>query len=69
MSSDDDFLGPVNIGNPNEFSILSLAEKVVSKTNSKSKIVFKRLPKMTPSSSNWTFLWPNHSLVGSLEQI
>lgn len=48
MSSDDDFLGPVNIGNPNEFSILSLAEKVVSKTNSKSKIVFKRLPKDDP---------------------
>lgn len=33
--------GPLNIGNPEEFTVLELAEKIISKTNSKSKIVFK----------------------------
>ncbi len=44
MESPDDFVGPVNIGNPNEFSILELAQKVIEVTGSKSKIVFKPLP-------------------------
>ncbi|WP_321331181.1 UDP-glucuronic acid decarboxylase family protein [uncultured Bacteroides sp.] len=44
MNTDDDFVGPVNIGNPNEFSILELAEKVIRLTNSSSKIIFKPLP-------------------------
>ena len=41
MDTADDFTGPVNIGNPGEFTILELAEKVISLTHSKSKI--KRL--------------------------
>lgn len=44
MDTGDDFIGPVNIGNPNEFSIRQLAEKIIQKTGSKSKIVFKPLP-------------------------
>ena len=37
-------VGPVNIGNPNEFTILELAEKVIKMTGSKSKIIFDSLP-------------------------
>lgn len=48
MNTDDDFIGPINIGNPNEFSILELAEKVIKLTNSKSKIIFKPLPHDDP---------------------
>jgi UDP-glucuronate decarboxylase len=44
MDSSDDFTGPVNLGNPVEFTILELAEKVVGSTNSKSEIIFKPLP-------------------------
>lgn len=44
MNTGDDFIGPVNIGNPNEFSIRQLAEKIIQKTGSKSKMVFKPLP-------------------------
>ncbi|MCD4793840.1 MAG: SDR family oxidoreductase [Bacteroidales bacterium] len=46
--TDDDFLGPVNIGNPGEFTILELAEKVIEFTGSKSKIVFMPLPEDDP---------------------
>lgn len=48
MATDDGFIGPVNIGNPKEFSILELAEKVISLTGSKSKIVFRPLPHDDP---------------------
>ena len=44
MKSADDFIGPVNLGNPAEFSILELAKKIVEMTGSKSKIVYKPLP-------------------------
>ncbi len=44
----DDFTGPVNIGNPNEFTILELAEKVLELTRSSSKIIFKPLPSDDP---------------------
>ena len=46
--TDDDFTGPVNIGNPNEFTILELAEKVLELTRSSSKIIFKPLPSDDP---------------------
>jgi UDP-glucuronate decarboxylase len=49
MDSPDDFTGPVNLGNPAEFSILQLAEKVIELTGSKSKIVFKPLPPDDPA--------------------
>ncbi len=48
MATDDDFIGPVNIGNPNEFTILELAQKVIELTGSNSKIVFKPLPHDDP---------------------
>jgi UDP-glucuronate decarboxylase len=48
MSSRDEFTGPVNIGNPNEFTILELANKVIELTNSQSKIVRKPLPADDP---------------------
>ncbi len=49
MDSPDDFTGPVNLGNPVEFSIIELAKKVVEVTGSKSKVVFKPLPPDDPS--------------------
>lgn len=48
MNSDDDFTGPVNLGNPHEISILELAEKVLRITKSRSKIVHKPLPQDDP---------------------
>lgn len=48
MSSPDDFTGPVNIGNPNEYSILELAHKILERTGSRSKIVYKPLPQDDP---------------------
>ena len=44
----NNFTGPVNLGNPNEQTILSLAEMIIKKTNSKSKIVYKPLPNDDP---------------------
>ena len=44
MDTEDDFTGPINIGNPNEFPVLELAERVIRMTGSTSKIVFKPLP-------------------------
>ena len=44
----DKFTGPVNLGNPKEFTVLELAQKVIKLTNSKSKIVYKDLPKDDP---------------------
>ncbi len=48
MNGPDDFVGPVNLGNPGEFSVLTLAELVIKSTDSQSKIVFKPLPKDDP---------------------
>jgi len=48
MATGDDVTGPINLGNPNEFTILELAEKVIQLTNSKSTIVFRPLPSDDP---------------------
>ena len=48
MDTEDDFTGPINIGNPNEFPVLELAERVIRMTGSTSKIVFKPLPTDDP---------------------
>jgi UDP-glucuronate decarboxylase len=48
MASDDDFTGPVNLGNPGEFTMLELAEKIIQKTGASSKIVFRPLPNDDP---------------------
>ena len=48
MASPDGFVGPVNIGNPGEFTMLELAQKIVKLTNSSSKIIFQPLPSDDP---------------------
>ena len=48
MNSTADFTGPVNIGNPREFTMLELAEKVLNFTESKSRLVFHPLPSDDP---------------------
>lgn len=48
METRDEFLGPVNIGNPGEFTMLELAEKVIELTGSNSRIIFKPLPQDDP---------------------
>ncbi len=48
MATEDDFTGPVNIGNPGEFTMLQLAESVLKLTGSKSKLIFKPLPTDDP---------------------
>lgn len=48
MMNKEDFTGPVNLGNPNEFTILELAKKVIELTGSKSEIIYKELPKDDP---------------------
>ncbi len=48
MNTKDDFTGPVNIGNPQEFTVKELADMVIEMTNSKSKIVYLPLPQDDP---------------------
>jgi UDP-glucuronate decarboxylase len=48
MASDSSFTGPVNIGNPGEFTMIELAEKVLALTNSSSQLVHRPLPKDDP---------------------
>ncbi|MDR1120971.1 MAG: SDR family oxidoreductase [Dysgonamonadaceae bacterium] len=48
MNTDDTVIGPVNIGNPNEFTMLELARKVIELTGSSSKITFRPLPMDDP---------------------
>ncbi len=48
MATDDSLTGPINLGNPTEFSILELAQKVIELTSSKSRIVFEPLPSDDP---------------------
>ena len=48
MATDDNFIGPVNTGNPGEFTMLELAKKIIDLTGSKSQIVYKPLPSDDP---------------------
>ena len=48
MNSRDEFVGPINLGNPIEFTILELAKKIIDLINSKSKIIYKPLPEDDP---------------------
>ena len=48
MNSGDDFVGPVNMGNPNEMTMLELANLIICQVGGKSKIVFFPLPKDDP---------------------
>ncbi|HBN06983.1 MAG TPA: NAD-dependent dehydratase [Bacteroidales bacterium] len=58
MQTDKSFTGPVNIGNPNEFTILELAKKVIELTGSRSKIKYIPLPSDDPTQRK-----PNISLA------
>ncbi len=48
MDAPDEVTGPVNLGNPGEFTILQLAEKVIEMTGSRSKIIYEKLPADDP---------------------
>jgi UDP-glucuronate decarboxylase len=61
MASPDDFLGPVNLGNPEEFSILELAETIIRMTGIKSKISFNPLPQDDPTQRK-----PDITLAGNM---
>jgi len=49
MESSDEIIGPVNMGNPFEFSIKKLAEKIIEITGSSSKLEYKPLPSDDPT--------------------
>ncbi len=61
MATNDDVIGPVNIGNPNEFTIKGLAEKVLGLTASTSKLVYEDLPSDDPKQRQ-----PDISLAKSI---
>ena len=48
----NDYIGPINLGNPNEITIKKLANIILNKINTKSKIVFKELPNDDPKKRN-----------------
>jgi UDP-glucuronate decarboxylase len=48
LGTEENILGPINIGNPNELSILEIAQKVIDLTNSNSQITFEKLPEDDP---------------------
>lgn len=58
MDTADEFIGPVNIGNPNEFTMLELAQTVIDLSGSSSKIIFLPLPQDDPKQRQ-----PNISLA------
>jgi UDP-glucuronate decarboxylase len=59
MNGEDDFIGPVNLGNPGEFTMVELAEKIVELTESNSTIIFQPLPQDDPRQRR-----PDISLAG-----
>ena len=61
MNTSDDVIGPINLGNPGEFTMLELAEKVINITQSKSNIVFMPLPEDDPKQRR-----PDISLAKSI---
>ena len=61
MNTSSDITGPFNLGNPSEFTIHELAEKVISLTNSSSKVIYKELPQNDPKRRK-----PNISKAKSL---
>ena len=66
MNSEAGFAGPVNIGNPGEFTMLQLAETILKLSGSKSKIIHQPLPSDDPSNVNRILIWPKPNLAGSL---
>jgi UDP-glucuronate decarboxylase len=64
MATDDSFTGPVNMGNPNEFTILELAENVLKLTKSNSKIIHLPLPQDDPLQRQPNISLANEKLDG-----
>ena len=64
MNSREGFIGPVNLGNPGEFTMLELAQKVIELTNSKSKLSFLPLPKDDPMQRKPVIELANKELNG-----
>ena len=64
MNTADDFTGPVNIGNPGEFTMLELAKNIVDITGSKSKIVYLPLPKDDPTQRQPDIILAKEKLGG-----
>ena len=62
MNTEDSFIGPVNIGNPGEFTMIELAEKILKLTKSKSKLVFQALPQDDPLQRKPDILLANKEL-------
>jgi UDP-glucuronate decarboxylase len=60
MMGSEDFTGPVNLGNPEEYTILDLAKKIIAKTGSRSKIIHRPLPADDPTPRR-----PDITLAGS----
>ena len=66
MDGPDDFVGPVNLGNPEEFTILELAQLVLELTGSRSKLVYQcRCRSTTPRSASRTSRWPSGISAGA----
>ena len=61
MNTPDSVTGPVNIGNPYVFTILELAQKIITMTGSKSKIIYEQLPEDDPVQRK-----PDITLAGAL---
>ncbi len=69
MNSDNDFLGPVNLGNPNEFTMIELAQRVIRLTNSKSKLIYLDLPSDDPKQRQPDITLAKDKLSGWMPQI
>lgn len=65
MNSPDDLTGPVNLGNPGEFTMIELAETILELTGSRSALVHEGCRRMTPSSGNRISAWPVRGSGGS----
>ena len=64
MNTSEEFTGPVNLGNTNEFTILELADTVLSKVESKSKLIFEPLPSDDPMQRKPDISLANNKLDG-----
>jgi UDP-glucuronate decarboxylase len=64
MATPDSVTGPINLGNPVEFTMIELAEKIISLTNSKSKLVYRPLPQDDPTQRKPDITLANNTLNG-----
>ena len=65
MDSERGFYGPINLGNPCEFTMLELAEKVLRSTGSKSRLVKSPFRPTTRGSASLTSRWRAHARLGA----